>query len=297
MLPGPDPLEPGPLGLAPVGWVDGVPVTGAEVEDYLGRLSGTTVAARLGLEADAGPGGRGAPGTGPPPIPRGDAARAKAIRSWGAKALLADRLLAQEAARFGVQDPGSLEEWMAGLERAGALRPGRPGRAEVLANYCANEHLFREPEARRVRHVVVGDRGLAEHLAATAPGPGALAALAQAHSLDEGSRARGGDLGWVERGQLSGPFEEAAFSAPPGQLYGPVASPFGWHLLVVEQVRAERVRPFAECEHEILATLVHDLRRGAWRQWWQRRLAEAISMAPGFEHPLVPGLPGSPHRH
>ena len=54
--------------------------------------------------------------------------------------------------------------------------------------------------------------------------------LAQDNSLD-GSRRRGGDLGYFGRGVMVRPFEQAAFSLEVNQVSEPVKSEFGWHLI------------------------------------------------------------------
>lgn len=57
-----------------------------------------------------------------------------------------------------------------------------------------------------------------------------FAALARAHS-DCPSKAQGGSLGAFGRGQMVGPFEEAAFGLPVGGTSGVVETPFGYHLI------------------------------------------------------------------
>jgi peptidyl-prolyl cis-trans isomerase SurA len=69
-----------------------------------------------------------------------------------------------------------------------------------------------------------------------------FATLASAESEDPGSKGRGGDLGTFGRGEMVPEFERAAFSAPLGVIVGPIRSPFGWHLIRVdEQLAAEAV--------------------------------------------------------
>jgi peptidyl-prolyl cis-trans isomerase SurA len=71
-----------------------------------------------------------------------------------------------------------------------------------------------------------------------------FAELAAAESEDPGSKGRGGDLGTFGRGEMVPEFERAAFSAPVGRVVGPVRSPFGWHLIRVdEQVADAAVDP------------------------------------------------------
>lgn|GEM_PF-1987500 len=319
-----------------VGWVAGEPVLAADLDAYMASLGPRPVGLRLGVLdelASSVPGarvgtrstaglqdGQSAPGKqqgGPsPPVRAAESAvraaesagpfsKQAAVRTWAAKTLLADRLVTAEAARLGVGDVTSLSEWVRALEAAGEVSPRAPSEAEALNCYQANLYRYRVREARRARHLLVAERSLAEELAiearssvgTTFSAGTTFARLATQFSQDAGSRPRGGDLGWVERGQLPGPLEEAVFASPLGEPCGPVQSCFGWHLVLVEASRPERQRPFHECRQEILSELATDRRRSAFLEWWSRRLAEAVVVPGGSEHPRYPGLPGLAHRH
>ena len=60
-----------------------------------------------------------------------------------------------------------------------------------------------------------------------------FASLARTYSKDPGSAARGGDLGWFGKGKMVKSFEDAAVKARPGQIVGPVRTPFGYHIIKV----------------------------------------------------------------
>lgn len=60
-------------------------------------------------------------------------------------------------------------------------------------------------------------------------------ALAREFSRDPGSAAQGGDLGFFQRGQMVASFDSAAFSLPVGEVSDPVESPFGLHVIRVEE--------------------------------------------------------------
>ena len=58
-----------------------------------------------------------------------------------------------------------------------------------------------------------------------------FATLAQAHSEDPGSSAKGGDLGWVSPGTMVGEFEEVMNSLADGDISPAFKSRFGWHII------------------------------------------------------------------
>jgi peptidyl-prolyl cis-trans isomerase SurA len=67
-----------------------------------------------------------------------------------------------------------------------------------------------------------------------------FADLARANSADLSS-AKGGDLGWISPGDTVPEFERAMAALAPGEVSPPVRSPFGWHLIQVQERRMQDV--------------------------------------------------------
>ncbi|MGQ9652461.1 MAG: SurA N-terminal domain-containing protein, partial [Thermodesulfobacteriota bacterium] len=87
-----------------------------------------------------------------------------------------------------------------------------------------------------------------------------FAKLAKEHSQDSQTASKGGLLGWKRQGELPEALDKALFDEmSPGQLSErPVKSPEGFHLLKLEEVRAERVRPFAEVKEVLRKELIQE---------------------------------------
>tara|TARA_B100000315_G_scaffold257604_1_gene307001 strand:- start:33628 stop:35445 length:1818 start_codon:yes stop_codon:yes gene_type:complete len=67
-------------------------------------------------------------------------------------------------------------------------------------------------------------------------------------NIDKDGNPKGGDLGWFKRGQMVGPFEEAAFNAKSGDIVGPIESSFGYHIIWIRDKRS------TDGEEEILGS-------------------------------------------
>jgi peptidyl-prolyl cis-trans isomerase C len=82
-------------------------------------------------------------------------------------------------------------------------------------------------------------QALAESLRGRAAGGEDFEALARQYSQDPGSAQRGGDLDYFGRGRMVAPFEEAAFKLEAGEVSPVVESPFGLHVIRVEDRRQQ----------------------------------------------------------
>ncbi|OKY74932.1 MAG: hypothetical protein BM485_10865 [Desulfobulbaceae bacterium DB1] len=79
--------------------------------------------------------------------------------------------------------------------------------------------------------------------------------LAQKHSEDPGSAAKGGNLGFFGRGQMVKEFEDAAFATKPGETSEPVLTNFGWHLIHIVSKKEPEQLPLEKVSKQIEAKL------------------------------------------
>ena len=113
-------------------------------------------------------------------------------------------------------------------ERRGSTSPVIVRQTHARHILIKTNELVPEVEARRRL------AGLKERLDNKAD----FAELARLHSED-GSNIKGGDLGWLSPGDTVPEFERAMDALEPGQVSGPIQSPFGWHLIQVLARRNE----------------------------------------------------------
>jgi peptidyl-prolyl cis-trans isomerase C len=84
----------------------------------------------------------------------------------------------------------------------------------------------------KARHILVGSKESCESLKSQIENGADFADLARKHSQCPSGK-QGGELGEFAPGRMVPEFDRVVFSAPVGQVQGPVRTQFGWHLLEV----------------------------------------------------------------
>lgn len=82
------------------------------------------------------------------------------------------------------------------------------------------------------RHILVADKAACEKLKSDIEGGADFAELAREHSTCPSGR-RGGDLGEFSQGMMVKEFDDVVFSGNVGEVYGPVQTQFGFHLIEI----------------------------------------------------------------
>ena len=107
--------------------------------------------------------------------------------------------------------------------------------------------LPREQDQVWARHILVATEEEAKAVIERLNNGEDFGKLAEELSLDTGSGANGGNLGWFGKGQMVAPFEEAVFNLKVGQISEPVQSDFGWHVI---QLIDRATLPMTSSEYE-----------------------------------------------
>lgn len=142
---------------------------------------------------------------------------------------------------------------------------------EVNRYYTEHAAQFGEPEQRRASHILIAvpqdaapavseaARAKASQILAQAKqDPARFDALAKQYSQDTGSAEQGGDLGFFARGSMVKPFEDAVFALKPGEITGPVQTPFGWHIIKLAEIKPAQVQPLEQVREKIASELKNE---------------------------------------
>lgn len=258
----------------PRGIADSAFVTKSEVDRLLGLIAETRSVSYVALPA---------PAEDTAPVSDAD------IQRW----------YQQNAARFRAPESVTLE--VLDVDSAKLPAAAAPDEAALRERYAQEQARFGGGEQRLVSHILVKDQAKANALATQAKAAGAdFAALARANTEDAGSKAGGGDLGWIEKnGAMVKPFEDAVFAMDQGEVRGPVQSDFGFHIIQVREIKAGQQKPFEEVRDQLLAEQIETDREKSFNELLGKlvdevyknptTLSAAASMA-GLQVRTVPGV-------
>ena len=122
---------------------------------------------------------------------------------------------------------------------------------DIKARYEKEIASLPKEEEVHARHILVKSKKEAEDIIKSLEKGGKFDEIAKSKSTD-GSAATGGDLGYFTRGQMVKPFEDAAFNLKVGEYTKtPVESPFGWHVIKVEDRRTKQPPALADVKDAI----------------------------------------------
>lgn len=133
---------------------------------------------------------------------------------------------------------------------------------EIKRYYDQRKESFKVPKQVRVREILIRvepqdppdrmeeKRKKAEEILGKARKTKDFAFLAKQYS-ESGTAQKGGDLGWLQKGNIDESFEKILFSLKAGDLSGVVRGGDGFYILKAEEVTEEKQKPFEEVKDQI----------------------------------------------
>ena len=181
------------------------------------------------------------------------------------------------AQRFQQQEQAAVEYVVLDLD---SVRSGiRVNEDDLRTYYKENLTRLAAKEERRASHILINaakdtpaaDRDQAkaraqELLAQVRKSPASFAEVAKKSSQDSGSAPAGGDLNFFGSGAMVKPFEDAVFAMKKGEISDVVESDFGYHIILLTDIKTPRQPSFEELRPSLEAELK--------QQQAQRKFAE-----------------------
>jgi parvulin-like peptidyl-prolyl isomerase len=143
------------------------------------------------------------------------------------------------------------------------------GDAEIEKYYKEHPTLYTQPETRDVRHVLVAakQKSLAVSLRSQLAAGGSWKDLAKKHSLDPGSKDKGGET-TIARGQTVPEFDKTSFELKVKEISQPVKTQYGWHVIqALSPIRPKKTTPLAQVKEQIRQQLQQQKRNDVMTKW------------------------------
>jgi foldase protein PrsA len=157
---------------------------------------------------------------------------------------------------------------------------GKVSDAQISAYYEKNKSKFATPERRDLRIVLTKTQAKAAQAKRALDSGQSWKSVTKKFSVDQASKAQGGKLTGVAKGQQEKALDDAIFKAQKGKLVGPVKTQFGYYVLEVSKVTAAKQQSLAQSKASIQQILTSDNQRKAldkfgkdYRKRWKAETA------------------------
>jgi len=140
---------------------------------------------------------------------------------------------------------------------------------QVKQFYEENKEKFVSQGSAHVAHILVGTEDEAKSVIERLNTGEKFEDLAKELSLDEFSKIKGGDLGWIESDDksLDANVSKAIFSSEATGVIGPVQSQYGWHVIKVIERGNKGIKPLEDVRNSIENYLLEQEKNERWQEW------------------------------
>ncbi len=162
----------------------------------------------------------------------------------------------------------------------------QPTQAQIKQYYNDHQSQYMEPEEADSRHILISvpanadaktvaaDQAKAESVLEQLKNGASWTAMAKKYSDDPGSKDKGGELGFVQKGVMVPAFDNDIFTEPIGKL-AIVRSQYGFHVVQVEARHDAQQQPLNQVLPDIQATLIQTQTAAAETSYAQTLTAQA----------------------
>jgi foldase protein PrsA len=128
---------------------------------------------------------------------------------------------------------------------------GTVTQAQISKYYNEHKSQFGTPEKRNVKIILTKTEAQANKAKQEIESGKSFSSVAKATSIDPTSKAKGGEISGVVKGQEEKALDEAVFSAKKGVLGGPVKTPFGYYIYEVTGTTTGNQQTLAQAKASI----------------------------------------------
>jgi len=177
-----------------------------------------------------------------------------------------------------------------------------PTQAQIEKYYNENKQRFGAPEKRNLEIILTKTEAAAKKAKQEVESGKSFASVAKHSSIDPTSKANGGLLPGVIKGQEEKALDTAVFSAKANVLSGPVKTPFGYYIFEVKSVTAGSQQTLAQSQASIKAQLTAQNQQTAlgkfvkefkkkWMGKTECRSGYVVADCKEYKAPKTPALP------
>ena len=138
---------------------------------------------------------------------------------------------------------------------------------DIEEYYEKNKKRFAQPERRDLQVILTKTEAKAEEAKKALEDGDSFKQVAKQYSIDEASKAQGGKLPAITKGQQEKAFDEAIFSADKGELVGPVKTQFGWYVFEVDKITEASQQTLEQSKETIRNLLRSQGQQEALDEW------------------------------
>jgi foldase protein PrsA len=186
-----------------------------------------------------------------------------------------------------------------------AKRKGSITQAQISKYYNEHKSQFGTPEKRNLKIILTKTEAAAKKAKQEIESGKSFSSVAKSVSIDPTSKAKGGELTGITKGQEEKALDQAVFSAKKNVLSGPVKTPFGYYIYEVTGTTPGNQQTLAQAQSSIkqqltaqqqqqaLSKFVKEFRK-KWEGKTECRSGYVVQDCKEFKKPTTPTAPAAP---